>query len=508
MRFLSFFVCINGLSIMAIEMAASRYLAPYFGSSTIVWANIIGVIMGALAIGYFLGGKLADRFPEKHAFYISALVGSVVVAFIPLLVDAAVLPIAGNVLHVPFWEVVGSFLVAVFFFGIPIAFLAVLSPYSVRIANSEVAHVGSITGKLYAWGTIGSVLGVYVSTFLTIPYFGVRETIWGCAFMLFLLASIGIGFSYVKKYVSVALLLFVGAIGTSLFVRSAHATLVQKVLVDKETLYQYVRVIENSEGARYMIFNEGGGIQSVYNPHKILTGFYYDYYPLFQYDKALVAKKELSVLVIGYAGGTIGKLFHTMTASGTRLHIDGVEIDGEVSSLSKQYMGVREDERILYTQDGRSFLQEHKEKQYDIIIVDAYTREQYIPPHLITKEFFQEISQHLNGEGMLLLNINAQHKDSPLLHATVATIQSALPAVDVYSVADSYNYIIRAGQNLQQWDVTGLSQNFAELVQKIQVAHTPLAALGSVPIFTDNKNNVEQLTNADIWAVLAKLSKN
>ena len=308
--------------------------------------------------------------------------------------------------------------------------------------------------------------------------------------------------TYVKKYMLLAIFLFFGAISASFLVRSAHATLVQKVLAEKETLYQYVRVVENKEGVRYMIFNEGGGIQSVYDPNKILTGFYYDYYPLFQYEKTIIPKKHLSVLVIGYAGGTIGKLFHSMSASGTTVQIDGVEIDEEVSALSMKYMGVTAEERTMYTQDGRSFLKEHDDKKYDIIIVDAYTREQYIPPHLITKEFFQEVAQHLTAEGMMLLNINAQSKDSLLLKTTVATVHEVLPSVQVYGIAGSYNYIIRAGHHSHQWEAQQLQEIFQPLLKKVQTSEIAFDISGYSPIFTDNKNNVEQLTNSDIWAVL------
>lgn len=507
MKYLSFFVFINGMAIMAIEMASSRFLAPYFGTSTIVWANIIGVIMCALALGYGLGGKISDIFPQKKNFYLCALLGASLLSLVPFLVDLVVSPLWGRILSLPFWEILGSFFVSILFFGLPVAFLAMLSPYAVRIASTDTEHVGSIAGRLSAWATVGSILGVYGSTFYTIPFWGVRETLWACACILMVLALVGLWGERGKK--AHMLVLFIPVIGIFFSGAVRAPFLAQaKSLVEKETLYQHVRVTENGEGDRFLLFNEGGGIQSVFFPKKLLTGFYYDYYPLFQFQKHLVEKKELSVLIIGYAGGTIGKLLHAITPKSVSLHIDGVEIDPEVSLISEQYMGVLPTERTLYTQDGRSFLKQYPDKSYDIIIIDAYTREQYIPPHLITKEFFSEVATHINKNGRVLLNINAKDMTSPLLQTTSNTLTEAFSHVDLFPVPRSYNYILSAGNTPIEWAdtlPTGMTESLGTLWKNLRSSTLNVVKAPEVGIFTDNKNAVEHMTNADVMSMLSKL---
>lgn len=487
---------------MALEMAASRFLAPYFGSSTIVWANIIGVIMAALALGYGLGGRIADKHPHFPVFYGVGIFGAMLLSLLPLVVQIFLNPITGSILTLPYWEVLGSFLMSVLLFGVPVTFLAMLSPYAVRLASSEIASVGSHAGGLYSWSTVGSILGVYLSTFITMPFFGIKETMWIFASLMLILSITGILLTS-RSSTRKTWLLLLFPIPVVFLTQMITIPVSAKVLVQKESLYQHIKVLEKDPNTRYLVFNEGGGIQSVYHPDNSLTGFYYDPYPLFALQEGWQNKKELNVLIIGYAGGTIGKLFYKMQPPGQKIHIDGVEIDPEVTALSKQYMGVRDEERTMFTQDGRTFLKSSTSK-YDIIIIDAYTREHYIPPHLITQEFFKEVSDHLAKDGRVLFNINAKSQDSLLLSTTVNTLYTVFPYVESMHVKGSYNYILTAGaqkmlfpKDIPMYLTDELKTLYIRLSSSLGEAMKSPAA----GIFTDDKNAIEHMTNSDILDV-------
>ncbi|MFN7160026.1 MAG: spermidine synthase [Candidatus Gracilibacteria bacterium] len=502
MRYLSLFVFCNGMAIMALEMAAARFLAPYFGSSTIVWANIIGVIMAALALGYSLGGKFADKHPKFSYFYGIGILGGILLSVLPLFVQVLLNPITGAILTLPLWEILGSFIMSVLFFGIPVTFLAMLSPYAVRLASHEVSSVGSKAGNLYSWSTVGSILGVYISTFITIPFVGVKETMWIFALLILFLSICGLLILNKGKIGKLWMVLLVPIV-FSILNAAVTIPISAKVLVQKESLYQHIKVLENENNDRYLVFNEGGGIQSVYNPNKLLSGFYYDSYPLFTLQEGWQNKKDLNVLIIGYAGGTIGKLFHAMNMPGQNLHIDGVEIDEEVTDISKKYMAVTDAERQIYTQDGRTYLKS-TDKKYDIIIVDAYTREHYIPPHLITEEFFNDVSEHLTSDGRVLFNINAKNRDSVLLNTTINTLHQIFPEVELMPIKGSYNYILTAGSKkivFQNEVPQYLSEDIGALFLNIKTALISAPKEQNAGIFTDNKNAIEHMTNNDIWDV-------
>jgi predicted membrane-bound spermidine synthase len=190
---LALVVFTGGAGTLATEIAASRLLAPYFGSSTIVWANIIGLILIYLSIGYWLGGKLADRRPDPRVLGLLILVAAGFIAILPF-ISRPILDLAVRGLDaVSAGAVVGSFFAALALFAVPVTLLGCVSPFAIRLALSDVASAGTVAGRLYAISTIGSILGTFVSAIVTIPLIGTQRTMLGAAALLAASAALLLG---------------------------------------------------------------------------------------------------------------------------------------------------------------------------------------------------------------------------------------------------------------------------------------------------------------------------
>jgi len=199
----------GGAGTLATEIAASRLLAPYFGSSTIVWANIIGLILVYLAVGYWLGGKVADRRPEPRLLGLIVIVAALFIAVLPF-VARPILDLAVRGLDaVSVGAVVGSFFAALALFAVPVTLLGAVSPFAIRLALGDVGEAGTVAGRLYALSTVGSILGTFVSALVTIPLVGTQRTMLGAAALLVLAASLVLGNRWQIVTVAVAAVLFI-----------------------------------------------------------------------------------------------------------------------------------------------------------------------------------------------------------------------------------------------------------------------------------------------------------
>ena len=182
-----------GIGSLATEIAASRLLAPYFGSSTIVWANLIGIVLAALAFGYWLGGRLADRRPEPRLLGLIVLAAAVWVAITPFIarpfLDAAV----GNLDDASAGAVIGSFFAVLLLFAPAVVLLGMVSPFAIRLAITDVETAGAVAGRFYALSTAGSLLGTFVPALIAIPLAGTQRTLLGTAALLALSASFLLG---------------------------------------------------------------------------------------------------------------------------------------------------------------------------------------------------------------------------------------------------------------------------------------------------------------------------
>lgn len=404
-------VFMGGAGILATEIAASRLLAPYFGSSTVVWANIIGLILVYLSLGYWLGGKLADRRPEPRLLGLIVVVAALVIAVLPF----AAQPILDLTLRgldaVSVGAVVGSFFAALALFAVPVTLLGVVSPFAIRLALVDVGEAGSVAGRLYALSTVGSILGTFLSAIVTIPLVGTQRTMLGSAALLVFAGALLLGRRWQLLAVAVAALLAIPA---------GVVKPTPGLLHESESTYQYIQIVERADGSRALKLNEGVAVHSVWYPDSVLTGGEWD---MFLLVPPLLGRPVEKMAVIGNAGGTIARAFGELYPD---VQIDGVEIDPEVSEAGRRYLGLGDNPNLeVVNADGRPYL-ELTEERYDVIVVDAY-RQPYIPFYLATKEFFELTRDRLRPGGMLALNVAAVPGDERLSEAIGSTVLAAFP---------------------------------------------------------------------------------
>src|SRR5215218_7962542 len=253
-------VFVVGTGSLGAEIAAVRLLAPYFGASTIVWANTIGIVLVALSVGYWLGGRLADRHPNMRALCLTALVAAVMLAAVPFAADP-LLDVAVEALdQVSAGAFIGSLVAVLVLVAVPIMLLGAVSPYAIRLAVSKVEEAGTVAGRLYALSTAGSLLGTLVSALVLIPLVGTRRT-----FLIFALAIAIVavwGLRPVRRW-AVAPAVIAALIALPVGTLKAGTEGGGRVIHEAETEYQYARVIEYPDRSRTLELNEGQAEHSV-----------------------------------------------------------------------------------------------------------------------------------------------------------------------------------------------------------------------------------------------------
>jgi spermidine synthase len=396
-----------GGATLSTEISASRLLAPYFGASTFVWANIIGLTLAYLALGYWLGGRLADRRPEARMLGAVLLVAAAALLVTPFAARPFLRWAERGFDIVSVGAVAGSFFSALALFAVPVTALGAAAPFLVRLALGSVEEAGKVAGRLYALSTAGSLLGTFLSALVTIPWIGTQRTIVATAALVALGGALLLPRPWLLAPLAAAALLAVPPPG------------IKKAIYQTESAYQYIRVVPDGKG-RALELNEGVVTHSVWRPDTVLTGNYWD---LFLMLPPLLPRTPRTMLVIGNAGGTMARAYGVYYP---RVAIDGVELDPKVNWVARRYFGAGENPRLrLIAADGRPFL-EQTHKRYDLIVADAY-RQPYVPFYLATSEFFRLVRQHLRPGGAVALNVAATPHDKRLSDAIGTTLLTVFP---------------------------------------------------------------------------------
>ncbi|MEJ7798159.1 MAG: fused MFS/spermidine synthase [Solirubrobacteraceae bacterium] len=407
-----------GLSILGAEIAAARLLAPYFGASTIVWANTIGIVLVALSIGYWYGGRLADRNPTRAGLYRIVLLSGLLLAAVPFVADPFLGAAVDALDSISAGAFVGSLLGVTALVAIPILVSGAVAPYALRLAVADVEHAGTVSGRLYAISTVGSLIGTFSSALLFIPLIGTRRTFVAFGLVLVVLASIGLArgrYALAPLALVVLLALPVGTV-------KGKTDVDARVIHETDTEYQYARVVQDVDGTRTLELNEGQAVHSVRRPGSYLTGNIWDEYMIVPF--AAQDRPPRRIAILGNAAGTTARAYgHYFPAT----QIDGVEIDGELSEIGRRYFDMRAPKLTTYTDDARPFLR-RSTKRYDAIFVDAY-RQPYIPFYLATKEFFQLARDRLTDGGVVVVNAGHPEGSNKLEQVLGATMASVFPTV-------------------------------------------------------------------------------
>lgn len=498
-RLLYFTVFISGMTTLAVELTASHLLAPIFGSSTLVWASIIGLILIYLAAGYFLGGRWADRSPTPRTFFGILAWGAFTAGLVPLLAKP-VLPLAAAAFDdLNFGVLAGSFLGVLVLFIVPITLLGCISPFAIRLAVKRTSEAGTISGRIYALSTLGSFIGTFLPVLILIPLVGVAATFLVFSLALLILALAGMGWTSGPRaalahawmpLVLLVLYLLVGRLPIKNTPGQVYET---------QSAYNYIEVLEN-DGFTLLRLNEGQGIHSIYHPTELYYGGPWEQVlpaPFFNPDFEPADVQALAI--IGLAGGTTAR---QATAAFGPIPIDGWEIDPKIIEVGRAYFGMTLPNLRAFAQDGRWGLA-HSDRTYTIISVDAY-RVPYIPPHLTTQEFFQTVYDRLTPQGAMTINVGRAPNDRRLVDALASTIQTVFPSVYVMDIPNTFNSIVYATRQPTAFD--HFTANLARLQTDPETHPLLIRAMTAVAqnlrptpqsttVFTDDHAPIEWLTN-------------
>ena len=492
------------MTTLGIELTAPRLLGTVFGTSNIVWANIIGLMLLYLTAGYFLGGRIADRSPHPATFYRVIAWGAFTGGLIPVIGRPVLRVAARAVLNVNAAVLVGSFGVVLILFSVPITLLGTVSPFAIRLAIRDTQTAGSVSGRMYAISTVGSILGTFLPVLILIPTVGSSLTFLIFSGLLLTVALIGLAMLDWRRAVALLWMPVVLAVLGVLTQRGVLRPLPpdMTLIYEDESAYNYIQVARWGE-ANVLLLNEGQGIHSMYYPRYpdfIVTEGTWDYFlaaPFF--NAAPFSPADVTgMAMIGLAGGTIPKQY---TAVFGPIPIDGVEIDPRIVEIGRQYFGMNEENLNVIVQDGRYALAVSR-NTYDVIGVDAY-RLPYIPWNLATVEFFQIARDHLSERGVVAINVGRTVEDRRLIQALGATLKEVFPSVHVIDVPNSCNSIMVA--TVQPTTPENLLANRALLPPDAhplllsvldsayrQIRRDPLDG----PVFTDERAGIEVLTDA------------
>ncbi len=521
-RYLYLAVFASGMSTLAVEMSASRTLGDVFGASNLVWANVIGLILLYLTVGYFVGGRWADRSPYPATLYRILIWGGFLSALIPL-VSRPVLTLAARaVVGAEAGLVLGSFISVLVLFSIPVTLLGCVSPFAIRLAVTDVATAGKISGRISAISTVGSLLGTFLPVLVLFPTVGTFRTFLVFAAILYVVGFVGLwrqrrsaALKLVWMPVVIVVLSFIVLNGP---LREPGRTAVQtvgadgkvtrtvttnKLLYEDESAYNYIQVQEDTQGNRYLYLNEGQGIHSQWNATQIAYGRTWDFFltaPYFNPPPYSPADVK-SLAIVGLAGGTIARQY---IAAYGNLPIDGIEIDPAIIDAGARYFDMNAEKMpslTVYAQDGRYQLNQ-LDRRYTVIGIDAY-RPPYIPWHLTTVEFFDQVRAHLTDDGAIAINVGRTDTDRRLIDAMTATLLQVFPSVHAMDVPYSFNTILVA--TVQPTTDQNFRDNLALLspdTPSILTGALTLGVASLVPVhasdvvFTDDKAPVDSLVDS------------
>lgn len=496
-------VFISGMTSLAVEFAASRLLGNYFGTSNLVWASIVGLILIYLTAGYFIGGSWADRSPNYHTLFRILAWASFTVGLIPL-ISRPILRLASNAFDtLELGVLIGSFTTVMILFIIPVTLMGMISPFAVRLSIDNPEHAGKISGRIYAISTMGSFLGTFLPELILVPTVGTYRTFLILSLCLMVFALIGLvlanGWKLLVRYIWMPLviiaLFFIGTPGSD---KSTAG-----LIYEGESSYNYIQVLEDGD-YRLLRLNEGQGVHSIYHPTTLnYNGPWEQVLSAPFFNPAPVTRESIrNISIVGLAAGTTAREAFSVFPD---VQIDGIEIDPKIVEVGREYFDMTNPKLNVIIQDGRWALSK-SEKRYDVISVDAY-RPPYIPWHMTTREFFQVVYDHLSDQGVMVINIGRGPTDRRLVDALATTIRTVFPTIYISDLSGSFNTLLFATK--QETTLQNFLNNYLQLKEDpatppllLDVMASTYSGLQEIPknttVFTDDLAPVEEMTNSII----------
>ena len=467
-------VFLSGAVLMSLEMVGSRLLAPTFGSSIYIWGSLIVVVMTALTLGYYYGGRIADKFPNYRVMGLVLACAGVYIGFLPFWAKS----MSDSVITLE--PRLGSLLVSMVFFFVPSVLLATISPFGIKLSSRNLTTIGNTAGFMSAISSGGSILGTLLTSFFLIPVMGVRNIVHTLGIILLVLALVVFlvarrhtgsdsgenGRAALKGTNIMICLVILGGLSLSgLWVLSSVRVGEEwgyKTLYERDSLYHHIRVVQDTNWRRLHFDESFQSEMDLENPLEM--AFLYTSY----LHVGVIAHPQPSrVLFIGLGGGSAPKKF--LNDYPSLKAVDVVEIDPEVVKVARKYFQLPDDPRLrIFAQDGRIFVEKTareiaagKTDPYDMVIIDAYTASS-IPYHLTTREFVAAVRKTLSRDGVVVSNIIGAFAGpaSPLLSSMTRTIKSVFPQTYLFPTwnwegKNDYaenNVILVATADSRYWD--------------------------------------------------------
>jgi spermidine synthase len=424
---ITIFVC--GAVLMVYELVGSRILAPYLGSSIYVWTSLIGVILGSLSLGYWLGGRISDKNPRVETLSLLIFIASLLIFMAVLTKDLILAPVGKIMTQIE----LSSLLASAALFAPASVFLGMVSPYCVKLTMNNLKKSGTTVGNLYAISTIGSIFGTFLAGFFLIPFFGsVQITIIISLILVLISLALAPRNLLIPKIVLVVLLLLVILIKP--YLTAAYEQ--QYGIIDRDTKYNYLRIFPGTD------FGTGRKtLNLMFDPTALQSAIFlegeddlvFDYTKMFRLAGHFNPDLKKSLLI----GGAAYTYPRDYLKKYPNALLDVVEIDEQLTELAKKYFRLTDDPRLtIFHEDGRTFLNNNNNK-YDVIFMDAFQSISTIPYQLTTEEAVQKMYDSLNDNGIVMVNMitGIEGDKGKFLRAEYATFKSIFPQI----------YILRAG---------------------------------------------------------------
>lgn len=488
--FLEIVVFLCGAVVMIYELAGSRVLGPYLGTSIFIWTSLIGIILGSLSLGYWLGGRLADQRPTYSALAWIILLSAILVGFTTLVKEPFLRYLPRFIGGLKGQSVAAS----IFLFAPASVFLGMVSPYAVRLKIKALQTSGATVGQLYAISTVGSIAGTFAAGFVLIPVMGTTNILIS---ITVLLAVISIFLFLAGKKPANSLVSFILIfITTYLFIAETGKA---RAYVDEDTQYSRVWIYDAVDPAtgkpiKFMrINNESSSAMFLDNDELVFP--YHHYFRLAEH----FTSNFKTTLILGGAAYSYPKFFLHKYPAAT---IDVVEIDPQLTQMAREHFRLVDNKMIhIIHEDGRTYLN-RSQKKYDVIFGDTFKSLYTLPWHLTTVEAARRTYDMLNEGGCVLLNIisSINGDGSLFLQAELATYRQVFPYCYVFAVMDPDDRAVIQSTVLiaVKSDMEPLLDNDdAELSEFLE--HDVTGLIGSsLPVLTDEYAPVDNYSNKAI----------
>ncbi len=498
-KYLYFTVFVSGMTTLAAELAASRLIGNVFGTSNLVWASIIGLILIYLTAGYFIGGRWADRWPDAATMYRVLAWGAFTLGVVPYIATPVLRFAAKAFEGLDVAVLLGSFVGVLILFCIPVTLLGMISPFAIRLSVDDPKSAGTTSGAIYGISTLGSFIGTFLPVLVTIPTIGTRLTFLSFSLVLLLVALIGLG-----RYASYKLMawhLWMPIVLIIIAVISNNQNLKDSTgqVYETESAYNYIQV-QQIKGYTLLRLNDGEGIHSTYNPNTLNYGGPWAQFLVAPFFNADYSPSQVHrMAIVGLAAGTAARM---ATAEFGPIPIDGYELDPKIIAVGKKYFDENLPNLNVIIGDGRWNL-EQSPNQYDLIAVDAY-RPPYIPPHMTTKEFYQIVYNHLTDNGAVAINVGSVPGDRRLINGLATTMATVFPSIHIMDIPGTLNTMIFATK--QPTTADNFTANLSSFSHRTDISPLLLSAMQTTfanmkpgytttQVFTDDRAPIEWIVD-------------